>query len=96
MGLNSPAMIGAGAQEFLDGHPPAYLDLFPTWSWLEGMNGVRLPARLFQTSTPYTVTGAKAMRMHVLATCFPAGVAGHLMLLGRPFSFRCRPPAPQG
>ena len=56
---------------------------------LEGDPKVRMPAKPFETTTPYTVTSSESMRVHVLVTCTPPGVAGRFVVRGRPWSFRC-------
>jgi hypothetical protein len=93
VGLNTPEMLGPGAQAFLDRHPPRYLDAFPGWSEIDvaGDEAASLPGRAFTVSTPYTVTSYPAMGQHVLVSCEPPGTTGHLKIRGRAFSFRCRP-----
>ena len=89
IGLNTPELIGADAQHFLDRHPPAYLDVFPGWSALRGDPAIKLPARVFEATTKYTVTSADSMRTHVLVTCTPPGYQGAFVVRGRLWTFRC-------
>jgi hypothetical protein len=85
IGLNAPEMLTSHAQAFLDAHHPRYLDLFPGWSQVDR----RLPGRLFETSTRYTVTSAASMRLHVLLDCSPPGVNGRFTVRRRVWGFRC-------
>ena len=89
IGLNTPQLLGAGAQPYLDAHPPAYLDFFPGWSRIEVNTPVQMPARAFEATTPYTVTSAQSMRTHVLVTCAPPHLEGRFIVRGRPLEFRC-------
>jgi hypothetical protein len=93
VGLNTPEMLGPGAQTFLDRHPPRYLDVFPGWSEIDVADdeAASLPSRAFTVSTPYTVTSYPAMGQHVLVSCEPPGTIGHVKIRGRAFSFHCHP-----
>lgn len=89
MGLNTPEMLRHNAQAYLDGHPPRYLDLFTGWSSIQ--SDVTLPRRVFEATTPYTVTSSAGMRQHVLLDCVPPGQTGHIAVRRGRFSFRCAP-----
>jgi hypothetical protein len=89
IGLNSPEILGDGAQAYLDAHPPSFLDVFPGWSRLETDVHVQMPARTFEAQTPYTVTSSSSMRAHVLVTCEPAGLRGRFLVRGKTRGFRC-------
>jgi hypothetical protein len=89
IGLNTPEILGDGAQAYLDAHPPAFLDVFPGWSALETDGRTQMPARTFEAQTPYTVTSAGSMRSHVLVTCVPAGLRGRFGVRGRVWGFQC-------
>jgi hypothetical protein len=89
IGLNTPELLGAGAQAYLDAHPPTYLDVFPGWSRIEGDRPVRMPATPFEATTPYTVTSAPSMRLHLLVNCEPPRVEGHFVVRGKRWAFRC-------
>jgi hypothetical protein len=89
IGLNTPAILGDGAQAYLDAHQPAFLDVFPGWSRIEADVHVQMPARAFEAQTPYTVTSAATMRAHVLVTCAPPGLSGRFGVRGRVWEFRC-------
>jgi hypothetical protein len=91
IGLNTPELLTAGAQQYMDAHPPAYLDVFPGWSAIQGDPRLRFAARSFETTTPYTVTSALTMRTHVLVTCAPAGTQGVFVVRARQWRFRCSP-----
>jgi hypothetical protein len=89
IGLNTPELLTAQAQSFLDGHPPRYLDVFPGWSQVEADGAIVMPARSFAASTIYTVTSFSPMRQHLLLSCEPPGTSGRLTIRGRAFTFRC-------
>jgi len=89
IGLNTPEILGDGAQAYLDAHPPAFLDVFPGWSALEADGHAQMPARAFEAQTPYTVTSAASMRSHVLVTCVPQGLRGRFGVRGRVWGFQC-------
>jgi hypothetical protein len=101
IGLNTPELLGPGAQAYLDAHEPSFLDLFPGWSWVSNAGSTPfgaaaiqkdvLPARVFSTTMPYTVTSTPTMNRHVLVTCQPAGLRGQLVVRGRVLAFRCAP-----
>ena len=87
VGLNTPELLGQGAQTFLDAHPPKHIDIFTSWSDVVRANAV-MPARVFETSTPYTVATYAPMRQHVLLMCEP-GVEGRVHTRRGKFNFRC-------
>jgi hypothetical protein len=89
IGLNSPAVLRADAQQFLDAHPPRYIDVFPSWSSIEGAGETEMPHRAFKTSTDYTVANNRAMRQHVLVECEPPSLGGVYLIRGRRFPFQC-------
>jgi hypothetical protein len=89
IGLNTPEILGDGAQAYLDAHPPSFLDVFPGWSRLEADLHVQMPARTFEAQTPYTVTSSTSMRTHVLVTCEPPGLRGRFVVRARTWGFRC-------
>ena len=89
IGLNSPELLRADAQHYLDVRPPAFLDVFPGWSRLETDVPARMPARMFETRTAYTVTSSQSMRTHVLVTCEPPGLRGRFVVRGRGWRFQC-------
>lgn len=91
IGLNTPELLGADAQRFLDAHPADYLALMPAWTRLDESTLRRLQLRTFATSTPYTVTGNPAMRRQWLADCPSTLPAGHLTVRGRALTLRCAP-----
>lgn len=89
MGLNDARLLGPQAQTFLDSHPPAFIEVVPTWSTLDPASAERLDGTLFEPSTGYTVTSFLEMRRHWLVRC-PAGFAGgEFVFLGRTFRFSC-------
>ncbi len=92
MGLNTPEILAPGAQQFLDAHPPRYLDVVPLWSVLDRTSQPQFAATVFRPTTPYTVTGFAPMQTHSLATCPPAA-SGDLILARRAFRFACAPAA---
>lgn len=89
IGLNSPALLGDGAQAYLDAHPPAYLDLFPGWSRIESAGLRSMPAIAFEATTAYTVTSAASMRRHILVRCEPPGTTGRYAVRGKRWTFQC-------
>jgi hypothetical protein len=89
VGLNTPEILGPGAQEFLDARRPRYLDRFEGWSEVESSGIASMPVRSFEASTPYTVTGDQRMRRHELLSCEPAGLTGRITVRGRSHTFRC-------
>ena len=89
VGLNTPMLLGPGAQAFLDLHPPSYLDVFAGWSDVKDGWPSVTPARVFQPSTPYTVSASAAMRQHVLVSCDPLLFQGQLRIGPRTVAFRC-------
>lgn len=89
MALNTFELLGPGAQQFLDRHPPRYLDVFGGWSSVKTEGEDDLVSRSFVASTAYTVTGFPEMRQHTLVVCRPAGRRGVIDVRGRAFSFRC-------
>ena len=89
IGLNTPEMLGDGAQAYLDAHPPSFFDVFPGWSRLETDVHVQMPARAFEAQTRYTVTSAASMRTHVLVTCTPPRLRGRFAVRGRVWGFQC-------
>ncbi|NRD57528.1 hypothetical protein [Corallococcus exiguus] len=93
LGLNTPGMLGPDAQGYLDAHPPTYLEVVPLWSGLRSdASRPWPPPRVFQPSTPYTVTRFAAMQRHALFSC--AEGTGLYEIRGRTFRFRCASSAP--
>jgi hypothetical protein len=89
IGLNTPEMLRPDRDAFLAAHQPRFLDVFPGWSSVRVDPHTPLPARAFETTTPYTVTSAPTMRVHVLQTCQPPGTAGWITVRSRSFPFVC-------
>jgi hypothetical protein len=90
LGLNAPALLGPGAQRFLDSESPAILEAVPTWSDVRFDAGPAADIRLFAPSTSYTVTSFPGMAVHGLVTC-PPGAGGTFLLRARAFRFACAP-----
>ncbi|HEX7601279.1 MAG TPA: hypothetical protein VF316_06720, partial [Polyangiaceae bacterium] len=90
LGLNAPALLGAGAQRFLDSEPPAILEAVPSWSDVRFDAGPARDFRLFAPSTSYTVTSYPRMAVHRLVRC-PPGAHGTFLLRARAFLFACAP-----
>jgi hypothetical protein len=89
IGLNTPELLGPGAQTYLDAHPPAYLDVLPGWSRIDGDQRLQMRATRFEATTAYTVTSMPSMRQHLLVTCEPAGVEGYFVVRAKRWGFRC-------
>ena len=89
LGLNTPQMLGAQGQEFLDSHPPRYIEIVPLWSRLDEQSDRQLQALSFEPATPYTVTGFPAMGKHWLVQCDHGSVSGELAVRSRSFRFTC-------
>jgi hypothetical protein len=90
IGLNTPEILRADAQTFLDAHPPRYLDRFEGWSEVQSANLASMPVRSFVAATRYTVTNDLRMRRHDLISCEPSGAAGRITVRGRrTFRFQC-------
>jgi hypothetical protein len=89
MALNTPELLTADAQAFLDRHPPRYLDAFSNWSVITLADGGDAPRQSFSPSTPYTVTSFSSMGYHALVSCEPPGRRGVVTVRQRAFSFRC-------
>jgi len=89
MGLNEARMLGPHAQDFLDAHPPAFVEIVPTWSTLDPASAAQLDGTLFEPSTAYSVTSFLEMRRHRLVRCPPGFAGGELGFLGRTFRFSC-------
>jgi hypothetical protein len=95
MGLNTPQLLGAQAQSFLDAHPPRYLEVVPSWSSLRGDAARSAAATLFEPTTPYTVTGFPEMRRHWLVRCDPGQGPARFGVRARGFDLVCAgTPAP--
>jgi hypothetical protein len=91
LGLNTPELLGAHAQAFLDAHPPRWIELVPTWSALRGAPETAAAGVVFAPSTPYTVTGFPDMARHRLVGCTAAGPAARFGVRGRVFAVACEP-----
>lgn len=94
MALNTPALLGEGAQAWLDAHPPRFLQVVPTWSALDQASAAAFPHRSFRPGTPYTITRVPAfqpMRTHHLVTCPAGSPPGGFQVRGRVYAFRCAP-----
>jgi hypothetical protein len=87
LGLNTPELLGPGAQAFLDAHPPRWIEVVPTWSALRGEPDPP-PGMLFAPSTPYTVTSFEEMATHELMSCDTAG-KNRFGVRGRVFDVAC-------
>jgi hypothetical protein len=97
LGLNNAALLGPGAQRFLDGHAPRFIEAVPTWSSLDAASARQLSATHFRPSTYYSATTFPSMREHWLVRCDDPGVSGQLVVRERTFSFRCAAaPEPAG
>lgn len=90
MRLNSPALLGPGANAHLAEHRPTFVELVPGWSSLEldAMFALRGKGWVARASTPYTVTSNPGMAEHWLAPCASLG-HGVLTVLGRRYGFVC-------
>jgi hypothetical protein len=89
MGLNTPAMLGAQAQRYLNTHRPSYIEVVPGWSSPDEDAARRLPAARFAPSTEYTVTSFAPKRDHWLLRCDPQFGQGRLQVLSRSLRFEC-------
>nr|QKW93818.1 hypothetical protein [Vitiosangium cumulatum] len=96
IGLNTPQMLGSGAQAWLDAHPPRYLEWAKGWAAIQPdeKTGLR-EAKRFQTTTEYTVNFNKEMETRVLLECAP-GAGGTYARKSNRWRYRCvgGPPAP--
>lgn len=93
IGLNSPAMLGANAQSFLDSHRPRYLQLVEGWVAVDEFTQRQLEKRLvtFESTTAYTVTSFAKMSTEWLARCPAFLPPGHIFVRGKHFPFACAP-----
>lgn len=94
IGLNTPALLGARAQAYLDGHPPRWLQVVKLWSAIDEASARQLPHRSFQPSSEYTITRVpafQAMSTHYLVHCATPLATGGYQVRGRTFGFRCAP-----
>ena len=93
LGLNTDAMLGPAAQEFLNRHPPRFVEIVPGWAGLDKESQVRLRGRLFAPSTRYTVSGYSdvPMQRHLLINCNDPSIQGTVFLVkkGTGYKFRC-------
>ncbi len=91
IGLNTDAILQSDAQQFLDRHPPTFLELVPGWSMVDEASARRLGGAVYKPSTPYTVSGFPSvpMQRHFLARCDDAGLKGRILVRQREFGFRC-------
>ena len=91
IGLNNSAVLGPGAQDFLDQHPPRFVEVVPGWSQLDEKSGRELTGVLYRPSTPYTVSGFPnlPMQRHFLARCGDGTRRGTILVRGKTFGFRC-------
>jgi hypothetical protein len=91
IGLNNSVVLGSSAQEFLDQHPPRFIEVVPGWSQLDEKSERELTGALYRPATPYTVSGFPnlPMQRHFLARCDDAALRGRILVRGRNFGFRC-------
>lgn len=89
IGLNTPPLLGAEAQSYLDAHRPSYIEVVPGWSSLDEDSARRLSAARFAPATEYTVTSFAPMQTHWLLRCDPNLGQGRLQVLSRLFRFQC-------
>ena len=89
LGLNTPQVLGPNRGAFLQLHPPAYLEVVPLWSALDGRSMGRLSAKVYNTRTPYTVTSFPRMSVHYLFACDVPGLSGSFLSSRGPFPFSC-------
>jgi hypothetical protein len=91
LGLNTDALLGPGAQGFLDRHPPRFIEVVPGWSGLDETSQRRLRGALFTPSTKYTVSGVAGipMQRHLLMHCNDSSLRGTIFVSQRSFGFRC-------
>ncbi len=91
IGLNSDAILESDAQQFLDRHPPRFLEMVPGASVVDEVSARRLVGILYKPSTSYTVSGFPNMPMqqHLLLRCDDAGLQGRILVREREFGFRC-------
>jgi hypothetical protein len=91
LGLNTDALLGPGAQDFLDRHPPRFIEVIPGWSALDETSQRRLRGTLFSPSTTYTVSGVAGipMQRHLLVRCDDSTLEGAIFVSQRRFAFRC-------
>jgi len=91
LGLNTDALLGPNAQEFLDRHPPRFIEVLPGWSRLDETSQRRLRGMLFSPSTTYTVSGVHniPMQRHLLMRCDDSTLRGRIFVGQRSFEFRC-------
>jgi hypothetical protein len=93
IGLNTPQMLGEGAQAYLREHPPRLFDWAAGWANIRADAGGKMGAVTFQTSTPYTVTPLQDMAVRMLVEC-PPGVTGEYTRTTKPWRFQCAAGSP--
>ncbi len=74
LGLNTPEMLGDGAQAHLDEHRPRFLEWVKGWSAIQPddrSTGIRAVHR-FQVTTDYTVSRDEGMARRLLLECAPS------------------------
>ena len=91
LGLNTPELLGADAQAFLDAHPPRWVELVATWSALRVAPEATAAGVIFEPSTPYTVTGFPDMARHRLVGCAASDAPARFGVRGRVFAVACEP-----
>lgn len=71
VGLNTPALLGPGADDYLRSHPASLIELVSSWSTVDRASRQRLAGRglVVRPSTPYTVTSYPFMAEHHLLPC---------------------------
>ena len=88
MGLNSPDLLGANAQTFLNAHPAQYLSFVQGWTRLDTSPPQQMAGTVFRPSTPYTVTSVQMMAAHYLIRCAPS-LRGRYSIVQRAFDLAC-------
>ncbi len=95
IGLNTPQLLGEGAQAYLREHPPRFFDWASGWAIIQADTGSKMGAKRFQTTTPYTVTSQEVMAERLLVEC-PPGVAGEYLRTMKRWRFQCAAGSPAG
>jgi hypothetical protein len=89
IGLNTPRMLGDGAQAYLDEHPPRFFDWAPGWAALQPDPGTSVrEARRFQVTTEYTVSPQRGMATRLLLEC-PPGAGGEYARKSKRWRYQC-------
>jgi hypothetical protein len=91
LGLNTDVLLGPNAQNFLDRHPPWFLEIIPGWSGLDDESQRRLRGALFTPSAPYAASGVSRIPVqpHLLVRCDDSTLRGTIFAGHGSYAFRC-------